>query len=293
MKKIISMILLLATLLCISSCGKGTSIAIQAVRLDNQVENLFIWDTKIKSLTEKNVYKDKDGNDVFVSEYYYEDADDIYSMYNICETIGNYKLYAYEGAVYTETEKGITAVILFSCTYTDFISSYLQDSFPLDGEVLNQKNSQKDGENIIAYYHSKLTPQQASKVQSFGINGMETIETKYVITNENFISAIDYTVIDNDSSTLLAQRFFEKKNEKQAGVFDAVSSLQKSVSVDFVFVGKEQQGRHFEIPAGVYLGIDTADYEYEFFCDEACTIPHEYDKEIVTQNIILYVRAKG
>ena len=293
MKKIISMILLLATLLCISSCGKGTSIAIQAVRLDNQVENLFIWDTKIKSLTEKNVYKDKDGNDVFVSEYYYEDADDIYSMYNVCETIGNYKLYAYEGSVYTETEKGITAVVLFSCTYTDFISSYLQGTFPLDGEVLNQKNSQKDGENIIAYYHSKLTPQQASKVQSFGINGMETIETRYVITNENFISTIDYTVITNDSSTLLAQRFFEKKNEKQAGVFDAVSSLQKSVSVDFVFVGKEQQGRHFEIPAGVYLGIDTAGYEYEFFYDEDCTIPYEYDKEIVTENIILYVRAKG
>ena len=293
MKKIISMILLLATLLCISSCGKGTSIAIQAVRLDNQVENLFIWDTKIKSLTEKNVYKDKDGNDVFVSEYYYEDADDIYSMYNVCETIGNYKLYAYEGSVYTETEKGITAVVLFSCTYTDFISSYLQGTFPLDGEVLNQKNSQKDGENIIAYYHSKLTPQQASKVQSFGINGMETIETRYVITNENFISTIDYTVITNDSSTLLAQRFFEKKNEKQAGVFDAVSSLQKSVSVDFVFVGKEQQGRHFEIPSGVYLGIDTAGYEYEFFYDEDCTIPYEYDKEIVAENIILYVRAKG
>ena len=292
MKKIISLFLLLAILISVVSCGKGTSVAIQAIRLDNQVENLFVWDKEIKSLTEKNVYKDKDGNDVFVSEYYYEDADDIYSMYNICETIGNYKLYAYEGAVYTETEKGITAVILFSCTYTDFISSYLQDSFPLDGEVLNQKNSQKDGENIIAYYHSKLTPQQASKVQSFGINGMETIETKYVITNENFISAIDYTVIDNDSSTLLAQRFFEKKNEKQAGVFDAVSSLQKSVSVDFVFVGKEQQGRHFEIPAGVYLGIDTADYEYEFFCDEACTIPYEYDKEIVTENIILYVRTQ-
>ena len=177
MKKIISMILLLATLLCISSCGKGTSIAIQAVRLDNQVENLFIWDTKIKSLTEKNVYKDKDGNDVFVSEYYYEDADDIYSMYNICETIGNYKLYAYEGAVYTETEKGITAVILFSCTYTDFISSYLQDSFPLDGEVLNQKNSQKDGENIIAYYIDENLAEKFASI--FEVPSEDEIDVTY------------------------------------------------------------------------------------------------------------------
>ena len=64
-------------------CGKGVSVAIQAIRLDNQVENLFVWDTEIKSLTERNIYKDQDGKEVFVSEYYYEDAKDIYSMYNI------------------------------------------------------------------------------------------------------------------------------------------------------------------------------------------------------------------
>ncbi|MBE6665814.1 MAG: hypothetical protein E7603_06310 [Ruminococcaceae bacterium] len=293
MKKIISMVLLLAIFCSMASCGKGTSIAIQAVRLDNQVENLFVWDKEVQSLTEKNVYKDKDGNDMFTSEYYYEDAADIYSMYNIRETIGDYTLYAYEGSVYTETEKGITAVILFSSTYTEFISSYLNGAFPLDGDVLNQKRSEKDGDQIVAYYHSKLTPQQTAKVQSFGIDGTETVETRYVITDGNFISSIDYTVIEKDSSRLVAQRFFEKKNEKQAGVFDSVSSLTKSVSVNFIFVGKEQEGRHFEIPAGVYLGIDTADYEYEFFYDEACTLPYEYDKQIVSENITLYVRAKA
>ena len=293
MKKIISLTLVLAILFCMASCGKGTSIAIQAVRLDNQVENLFVWNKKIQSLTEKNVYKDQSGNDVFVSEYYYEKAYDIYSMYNIRETIGDYTLYAYEGSVYVKTEQGITAVVLFSSTYTNFISSYLQGEFPLDGEVLNQKNSQKDGDKIIAYYHSKLTPQQASKVKSFGIDGTETIETRYVITDDNFISSIDYTVISKDSTKLLAQRFFEKKNEKQEGVFDAVSSLTKSVSVDFIFVDGEQQGRHFEIPAGVYLGIDTADYEYEFFTDEACTILYEYDQTVVSEDIILYVRTKS
>ncbi|MBR7161761.1 MAG: hypothetical protein IKD07_05025, partial [Clostridia bacterium] len=239
MKKIISSVLLLAILCCMASCGSGTSVAIQAVRLDNQVENLFVWDKEIQSLTEKNIYKDKDGNDVFTSEYYYEDAKDIYSMYNIREAVGDYKLYAYEGSVYTETEKGITAVVLFSSTYTDFIASYLKSAFPLDGDILNQKRSEKDGDNIVAYYHSKLTPQQTSKVQSFGIDGTETIETRYVITDENFISSIDYTVIAKDSSQLLATRTFEKKNEKQAGVFDSVASLTKSVSVDFIFVGEE------------------------------------------------------
>lgn len=293
MKKIISLLLLLAILGSAVSCGKGVSIAIQAIRLDNQVENLFVWDKEIQSLTEKNVFKDKDGNDVFTSEYYYEDAKDIYSMYNIRETIGDYTLYAYEGSVYTETAEGITAVVLFSSTYTEFIATYLKGSFPLDGETLNQKSSEKDGDQIIAYYHSKLTPQQTAKVQSFGIDGTETIETRYVITDNNFISSIDYTVIGNDASHLLVTRSYEKKNEKQAGVFDAVASLEKSVSVNFLFVGKEQEGRHFEIPAGVYLGIDTADYAYEFFRDEACTVPYEYGEAVVSEDITLYVRAKS
>ena len=293
MKKIISFGLLLAILCSMVSCGNGTSVAIQAVRLDNEVENLFIWDKEIQSLTETIVYKDAIGNDAFSAEYYYEDAKDIYAMYNVRETIGDYTLYAYEGSVYTKTDKGITAVVLFSCTYTDFISSYLQSTFPLDGEVLNQKSSQKSDGNVIAYYHSKLTPQQTAKVQSFGIDGTETIETRYVITSDNFISSIDYSVIAKGYTHLLAKRSFEKKSEKQEGVFDAVSDLKKSVSVDFLFVGTEQQGRHFEIPAGVYLGIDTADYEYEFFRDEACTIPYQYDEQIVSENIILYVRAKA
>ena len=293
MKKIISLGLLLAIFCSMVSCGNGTSIAIQAVRLDNEVENLFIWDKEIQSLTETIVYKDAIGNNAFSAEYYYEDAKDIYAMYNVRETIGDYTLYAYEGSVYTETEKGITAVILFSCTYTDFISSYLQSTFPLDGEVLNQKSSQKSDGNVIAYYHSKLTPQQTAKVQSFGIDGTETIETRYVITSDNFISSIDYSVIAKGYAHLLATRSFEKKSEKQEGVFDAVSDLKKSVSVDFLFVGEEQQGRHFEVPAGIYLGIDTAGYDYEFFWDEACTIPYQYDEQIVSENIILYVRAKA
>ena len=291
MKRIFGIILAVAMLFAMASCGNGTSIAIHAVRLDNEIEHLFVWDQEIRSLRETVTYKDKAGNDTFSAEYYFEDATDIYSMYNVCETIGNYKLYAYEGSVYTETEKGITAVVLFSSTYTEFLSSYLKAEFPLDGNVLNQKSSSKKDGVIHAKYHTKLTPQQTAKLRSFGIDGTETIETDYVVVDEKFISSIDYTVIAQDETYLFATRRFEKASEKKAGVFDSVASLQKSVSVDFIFVGQEQQGRHFEIPAGVYLGIDTADYKYEFFCDEACTVPYEYDQTVVTEDIVLYVRA--
>ena len=293
MKRILAITMLLAVLFCAASCGKGTSIGIHAVILDNQVENLFVWDKDIASLTETVVYKDKSGNESFKGSYYYERAADIYSMYNICETIGDYKLYAYEGSVYTETEKGITAVVLFSSTYTEFISSYLKSTFPLDGQILDQKSSFKQGDAFHAKYHTTLTPQQVARLRSFGIDGTETIETDYVITDGNFISSVDYTVIAKNESYFFANRTFEKTSEKKTGVFDSVSALTKSVKVDFVFVGEEQQGRHFEIPSGTYLGIDTADYAYEFFLDEACTESFDHEASVMTQDVVIYVRPKA
>lgn len=293
MKRICSIILILATVCLFASCGSGTSIAIHAVILDNKVENLFVWDKDVLSLTETIVYKDKSGNEAFKADYYYEEAADIYAMYNVCESIGDYKLYAYEGSVYTETEKGITAVVLFSSTYSEFLSSYLKSEFPLDGEVLNQQSSSKNGDEIHAVYHTTLTPQKTAKLRSFGIDGTETVRTDYRITDGNFISSVDYTIIAKDETYLFATRSFSKASVKQAGVFDSVASLTKSVKIDFVFVGEEQNGRHFEIPAGVYLGIDTADYEYEFFYDEDCTQPYEYDRAVVTEDTVLYVRSKA
>ena len=293
MKRICSIILILATVCLFASCGSGTSVAIHAVILDNEIENLFVWDKEVLSLNETIVYKDKSGNDAFRADYYYEEAADIYAMYNVRETIGDYTLYAYEGAVYTETEKGITAVVLFSSTYSEFIASYLKSDFPLDGEVLNQQSSSKNGNEIHAVYHSTLTPQKTAKLRSFGIDGTETVRTDYIITDGNFISSVDYTIIAKNETYLFANRSFVKSSEKQAGVFDSVASLTKSVKVDFVFAGEEQNGRHFEIPAGVYLGIDTADYEYEFFYDQACTQPYEHDRDVVNEDIVLYVRSKA
>ncbi|MBQ8496534.1 MAG: hypothetical protein IJ489_03645 [Clostridia bacterium] len=293
MKKIICLLMAIALCVSFASCGSGTSVAIHALRLDNEVENLFLWDKNVASYTETISYKDKDGSEAFSSIYYYEKAEDIYSMYNVCETIGDYKLYAYEGKVYTETEKGITAVLLLSSTYSDFIKGYLSGEFPLDGEVLKQQRSEKVDGKITAYYHTVLTPQQTAKVKSFGFDGTETIETRYVISDEKYIDSVEYTVINGDEKYLFAERKFDIASEKLEGAFDTVASLIPSVSVDIVFVNDANKGRHFEIPAGVYVGIDTADNAYEFFRDEDCTIPYSYEAESVSENIIIYAREKS
>ena len=132
-----------------------------------------------------------------------------------------------------------------------------------------------------------------SMIPSNNADGTETVQTDYTITGTNFISSIDYTVIAKDETYLFANRSFVRGTEKKTGVFDSVASLQKSVKIDFLFVGEEQQGRHFEIPAGVYLGIDTADYAYEFFYDESCTQPYAYDTSVIMEDTVLYVRAKA
>ena len=276
------------------------SVGIHALRLDNEVANLFLWDKSVLSYeilshSESIVYKNVDGEDIFSAEYYYEEADRLYTndaMYNICETIGDYRLYAYEGYVYTETEKGITAVLLFGHTYQEFCKLYLEDDFPLDGGLLSQQNSKKENGKTIAEYHATLTPLQASKLKSFGIDGTETVETRYTIVDNKLIESVEYTIIDGEQKYLFAVRNFENNLEKKNGVFASVSSLTPSVSVDIVFVGNENKGRHFEVPTGVYVGIDVADTQYEFFFDEACTIPYSYETEKVSENIIIYAREK-
>lgn len=293
MRRLICLLMALVICVSIASCGSGTSVAIHALRMDNEVENLFLYDKSVVSFAETVVYKDAEGNDVFSSNYYYEKANDIYAMYNVCETIGDYKLYAYEGKVYTETEKGITAVLLLSSTYTDFMRSYIKGEFPLDGEVLQQKRSEKADGKMIAYYQTTLTPQQTAKVKGFGFDGMEVIETKYTISEEKYIDAVEYTVAKDGERMLFAVRTFERGAEKKAGVFDTVASLIPSVSVDIVFVNDMNKGRHFDVPAGVYVGIDTADNSYEFFADEACTVPYSYETETVSESIKIYAREKS
>ena len=287
--------LLLALMVCFScvSCGSGVSVSIHALRMDNEVKNLFLYDKDVTSYAEQIVYKDPAGKDVFSASYYYEKADDIYAMYNVCETIGDYKLYAYEGKVYTETEKGITAVVLLSSTYSNFIQQYFDAEFPLDGEMLDQQRSEKDGDKIIGYYHTVLTPQQTAKVKSFGLDGTETIETRYTIVNDKYIESVEYTILNGDERYLFAKRDFTPASEKKAGVFDAVASLTPSVALDIIFVEDANKGRHFEVPAGVYIGIDTADNHYAFFEDEACTVPYSYDAEVVTEDTVIYAREKN
>lgn len=291
MKKIFCLFIALICVLSTISCTNGISVSIYTIRLNNEIKNLFLYDAETVSFMERLTYTDREGNHMFTCEYYYEEAQDIYSMYNLCEIVGDYKLYAYEGAVYTETEKGITAVLLLSRTYTDFIDSYFETDFPLDGEKLKQQNSKKEDHLVVAEYHSSLTPQQSAKLESFGLNGTETIVSRYTI-EEPFIHSIEYAILENNTEYPIARREFSKSPERNTDIFKSVASLSPSISVDFVFVGNETKGRHFEVPANVYVGIDTADYEYEFFTDEACTIPYSYEDEKINENLVIYVRQK-
>ena len=285
--------LLLALTLSVSlfiSCGSGTSIAIGALRLDNQVENLFKF-TDAVAYNETLVYTDKDGAPMFTAEYYYEVAEDIYSTYNLIETIGDYTLYAYEGSVYTETPEGMTAVLLLSGSYLDFVNTYFVADFLLDGETHIQRSSETKDDVIIAQYETVLTPQQQARVSELGVMENDKIVSEYAVRG-SIIESIDYFVERDGALTPLAKRAFRVSNEKEDR-FGAVKALSsEKVSVDFIFVDGENQGRHFEVPKGVYVGMEIGTRDYAFFYDTECTKPYAFDDAPIVENLTLYVTEK-
>ncbi len=286
MKKLLTVFLLLAMSLSVFvSCASGASVSIGMIRAKNELVTMFLSDVEMNSFTETIVYAEDD----FTYEIYYERAQNIYAAYNICETVGDYRLYAYEGSVYTEDENGICAVLLLNGNYSHFVSNYLEGEFPLDGNSLNQKNSKKGEDGaMIVQYASTLTPQTAATLSAFGITGKETVLSTYTI-KDDFVSSISYSLEDQNGTREFASRSFEKSSEKEER-FASVAELAPSVSVDIIFVGQENSGRHFEVPTGVYVGVYPGENKWEFFRDEACTVPYSYGEEKITEDLAIYVK---
>lgn len=241
----------------------------------------------------------RDGEIDFVYDIYYGRAENIYAAYNILETVYDenklvdYRLYAYEGAVYAEDENGICAVLLLSGNYSDFVNAYIDGDFPLDGHRLDQKSSARldDGATTVTY-SSTLTPQTTAKLTAFGLKGGEKILSTYTIEDDDFISAISYAIEDESGTRTVANRSFSKSATKGNDGFASVASLEKTITVNFVFVGEENSGRNFKVPAGVYVGAYTGENEYAFFKDEACTVSYSYSDEKITEDLTIYVVKK-
>ncbi len=291
MKKLLSFLLvLIISAHLFVSCGSGTSLAIGALRLDNEVVNLFKFTDAI-AYGETLTYTDKNGAPAFTAEYYYEVAEDIYSTYNLMETIGDYTLYAYEGNVYTKTNDGITAVLLLSGTYLDFVNSYLEADFLLDGDTHIQRSSEEKDGLIYAQYEAVLTPQQIARVSELDIKENDKILSDYMVS-DSIIRSIAYSVERNGEAFPIAKREFRVLTEKENRFAPIIDLPKETVSVDFVFVDGENQGRHFDVPNGVFVGMETGKNNYEFFRDKDCTERYLFNEMPITENIVIYVAKK-
>ena len=292
MKRTVS--LLAAALLALTlfaSCGRGASVSIYKVRTANEIKNIFIQNTDVNAYRETVTYVNQDGSPNFSYEVYYERAADIYAGYNICESIGDYRLYAYEGAVYADDGDGLCAVILLGSTYLEYIDDYLTGSFPLDTDTLNQQYSKTEEGNTVVEYRSALTPQRLAALSSYGIDEDGTVISKYTIDPEGFIRSVDYSVSNGTDTYPLAVRTFERSQEKDDSLFSSVSGLEASVSVDIFYVGEEKEGRHFTVPAGIFVGFDTGSANYSFYYDEECLRPYSYQDGKITQDSVIYAKA--
>lgn len=292
MKRTIS--LLAAALLALTlfvSCGKGASVSIYKVRTANEIKNIFIQNADVNAYRETVTYMNRDGSSRFSYEVYYERAADIYTGYNICEHIGDYRLYAYEGAVYADDGDGLCAVILLGSTYLEYIDDYLTGEFPLDADTLNQQYSKTEGGGTVVEYRSALTPQRFAALSSYGIEEDGMIISKYTIDSEGFIRSIEYSVSNGTDAYPLAVRTFERAQEKEDFLFSPVAGLEASVSVDISYIGEEKEGRHFMVPAGIFVGFDAGSTNYSFYYDEECRRPYSYQDGKITQDIVIYAKA--
>ena len=298
MKRIFTFLVFLAVALsCLTSCG-GTSVSIGMVRSANDLKTMFLSDIDMNSFHETIEYYHEDKVD-FVYSIYYERAENIYAAYNILETVYDenmlldYQLYAYEGDVYAEDENGICAILLLSGNYTDFVNAYIEGDFPFDAHRLDQKSSARtdDGATVVTYT-STLTPQTTAELAALGLKGGEKILSTYTIEEDDFISAISYAIEDESGTRDIATRHFSKSSDKNNEAFAPVASFEKTITVNFVFVGEENSGRNFKVPAGVYVGAYTGENDCEFFRDEACTVPYSYLDEKITEDMTIYVVKK-
>lgn len=291
MKRVLSLLTAALVIFGLVSCADGASVSIYKIQLGNQIENLFIEDRDMNSYRETVSYVNRDGSPRFSYDIYYERASDIYSGYNVCETIGDYRLYAYEGAVYADAGEGICAVLLLGSTYLDFVGEYLSGQFPFDAESLVQRYSRTENGNTVVEYQSELTPQRAASLAEFGVDLQDKILSKYTISPDDLILSIEYSVLELSGECYpICTRTFQSFDEK-ADMFGSVAALEPSISVDVVYVGEEKSGRHFTVPANIYVGLDTGDGDYSFYYDEQCTQPYSYQDGKITENAVIYARA--
>jgi len=291
MKQVVSLLTaVLIVLTLFVSCGKGASISIYRIRTANEIQNIFIQNADVNSYKETVTYMNRDGSSRFSYELYYERAADIYAGYNVCESIAGYRLYAYEGAVYTDNGDGLCAVILLGGTYLEYINAYLTGAFPFDADTLDQQYSKSEGGKTVVEYQSALTPQRAASLAAYDMDESDKIISRYTIDSAGFIESIAYSVLDESGTYPIAVRTFERSEKKDA-LFAPVADLEYSVSVDIVYVGEEKEGRHFTVPAGIYVGIDTGNSDYSFYYDEDCKMLYSYQDGKITQDLVLYAKA--
>lgn len=275
MKKIISAVLLLATMFAFASCGNGRSIPIEVVKRANMTGALL--SDGCKAYTEKVTYFDGDGS-ISYTLYFEEAANAAAYSYNIVEQIGDYKLIAHEGDIYKQKGDMFCAVLFSNqaLTYYQYIKDYANDSlevkFPLDLGERYQLESKTEGDFIMVSYYADVTPQIASAVYSTILKTGDKIISEYKLGKDYKIMSIKYTVKHNDGSeNLVAQRTFEYYNDKKNDVF---SSLPNGDDVTITLVIGERE-YEYSVPSGVYVEFEDGGVGYEYFTDAGFSQKYE------------------
>ena len=285
MKKILSALLIGATVFLLVSCASGRSIPIETVKRANLTGNLLTGECL--SYTEKVEYY---GGETLSYTLYIENAENAAAYsYNLIESIGDYTLFAHEGDIFKKKGDKYCTVLFANqaMTYYLYIKDYANDSlevrFPLDAGERYQIMSETVGDNIHVSYYADVTPQIASYVYSTKLKTGDRIISDYLTDKSYRILEIEYRVEHPDkSSELVAKRTFEYSDKKEGAFSSLPSGDEKTVKL---VIGNNVY--EYGVPAGTYVEFYDGGLGYEYFTDKDFTEKYEIS---ASRDMTVYVK---
>ena len=284
MKKLFCLVTALVFVFAFVSCSAGVSIPYRTIQLANRYSEIFSETSGIAAFRETLDY-----GDYSYSVYYEKVYNGKLLTYNIAETAPDYALYARNGRIFIEKNGKKYALLQISGTYSDFVGKYAEYDHPLDAGSHYQVRSEKrtDGGYDVTY-KAQITPQTEGELADYEVKLGAYIFSRHIIDGNNLCESVEYFTGKSEGERFLLKRTFEYYTEPQ-NIFGDVP--ESDVKVKIIYSGT--RSAEFSVPAGYFIGFDMPDVSYDFFRDADFTEAFDAEDVSITENITLYVRARG
>lgn len=302
MRRLIGILLLLALLCALVSCGPGASVPFFTLQTRASFDQVWT-DPNILSFTEVVNYSD------FSYSLYYERAEKAVNRYNICEKrpdilyldkphssitkekVPAYSFCAHEGELYAVNGDVIYTILPLFDLYSDFVRSYETLTHPLDAGTHYQirATAMEDGTKTVSY-RSEITLAMEADLAGYGAAAGQYVFSEYTVDENGRYLSISYSIgATEEAAAWVCKRDFTYSSEKASDVFASLPDQSESVTVTLTL--PSGSGESYRIPRGIAIGIDLPGSNRTIECYRDADMTEPFDtKTLITDNITLYVK---